>query len=269
MSVAFEPVSIGRKTAQLTITAGPVVFTIDLVGTALEFQRVGVFAFFASGGGWKTTLTLENGSSFATKAHITFHPDAGSFAPVLPGTIAGQVDVTINPGGSYMFDAELTSAAVTTGWLDITAGGPLTGYEIFRWHSSGNPDMETTVMMDTDTSSTANVLIPFDETAGFHTAIATISVGPGNPNGGYFGTIATDADGHLIAQNLYGSGGPSGRAYFAADLANLFSDHGDFSSIRGRRGFIELAAGTSAIALRFNSSGSFTSLPIARSNHQP
>jgi hypothetical protein len=128
----------------------------------------------------------------------------------------------------------------------------LNGYSVFALSTPGTEDSEGTVALDSRLSS--SVVMPYDNTRGYHTGMAlanqssspaTITIIVLDPNGVQLGSsqINLPAFGH--------------QAFFLSDR---------FPTAANQLGIFELqgAGNVTAIGLRFNPTGSFTSTPIIR-----
>jgi hypothetical protein len=146
--------------------------TSNILAFPVESQaltRIGSFAQIASGGGWKTTVTLINVSAAVVIARINFYADDGSpltlplvFPRTGSVTTSSFADVAIAANSSIVLASEAPTAAIAVGWADIQASGALSGYSIFRWRSPGLPDSEGTVPLDArlDTPPEEALIIP-------------------------------------------------------------------------------------------------------------
>jgi hypothetical protein len=153
--------------------------------TSTTLPRVGSFAQVASGGGWKTSMTLVNLSptNLAT-ASINFHANDGSPLPLplsFPQSGATITDssakLTIPPMASIVVETEAATSSVSIGWADVqSSAASLRGYAVFRLRSSGFPDLEGTVQLETGTPSSSLTLV-YDNTDGFETGFAVANLG--------------------------------------------------------------------------------------------
>ena len=219
----------------------------------------------ASGGGWKTALTLVNLMPAQNSVTVTFRNDDGLplFLPLISsqdGTspqvaTASSLERTIEPGATLLIESEASAPGATlVGWAEVRSSGPVGGFAIFRRRDQGGRDSEGTTPLESSTSS--SLLLPFDNTSGFSTGAALVNL---------------TGDAVIISARIRDAGGaqvglqavalsPYGHSSF--DVADRFS------ATRGRRGTIEFqnSAGgpVTGLGLRFSPSGSFTSVPIVR-----
>src|SRR5262249_52004723 len=111
-------------------------------------QPGGSFAHVVSGGGWKTSLTLVNVSDTNVTAHVRFFDDGGmplslslTAAHSAPLNSAAFINVAMQPKAVSVIETEKPGEAVS-GWADVYASGPLTGYAIFRQPLPGGHEAE-------------------------------------------------------------------------------------------------------------------------------
>ena len=216
----------------------------------------------ASGGGWKTSLTLINLSSAQNPVRVVFRGDDGR--PLIQPLVvtqqgnpqaasASSVDRTVESGATLLIESEAPSSSATlVGWAEVISSGPVAGFAIFRSRGPDGRDAEGTAPLETGTAS--SLVLPFDNSAGFATGVALVN-GTGDPvivtatirddNGAQIGlqAVALPAMGHT--------------SFAVADR---------FSMTSGRRGIIEFRSTTggavSGLGLRFSPFGSFTSIPV-------
>src|SRR5262249_7674123 len=115
-------------------------------------------AHVASGGGWKTTVNLQNISSGQNMVTVTFFADDGS-PLTLPFTITQQgspilstgssLNAAINPSATILTETEAPAAGPTfVGWAQVASSVPISGFGIFRQHLNGQ-DAEGTTPLET------------------------------------------------------------------------------------------------------------------------
>ncbi|MCU1237596.1 MAG: hypothetical protein JWP63_5563 [Candidatus Solibacter sp.] len=215
----------------------------------------------ASGGGWKTTLTLLNLSSSASSVTVTFQNDDG-MPLVLPliitqeGTSQPQVSsvvVRVVPAlATLLIESEAPPNSETaTGWADVASFRPFAGFAIFRQRGQDGRDSEGTAPLEG--TGLPGLILPFDNSAGFSTGIAMVNPGADRAN---LVAIVRDENGLILGQ----FGVPLiARGHTAFVVAERLA------ASKGRRGSIEFqhtGNGTvTGLGLRFSTSGSFTSVP--------
>jgi sugar lactone lactonase YvrE len=224
--------------------------------------RAGAFAHLASGGGWKTTITLVNLSSSPVPARILFHADDGT-ALTLPLTVSQQrasqvvtassLDRVINPNATLLIDTEAPqTSALLTGWADVLTSGPVNGFAIFREGSSNGTASEGTVPLQNQFQSTT--ILPYDNTGGFVMGVAIANLGASSSS--ITATIWDDSGSQLGAQPI--AIPANGHAAFVLpDKLPLTI---------GKRGVVVFqsagGSGMTYLGLRFSPFGTFTSVPI-------
>lgn len=138
----------------------------------------------ASGGGWKTTLTLINMASGSNSVKFAFRMDDGR-PLTLPLAItqrgasenatASSLDRTLDAGATLLVESEApVSAAPLVGWAEVNSSQPVAGFAIFRQRSRDGRDAEGTAALETTRGS--RLLLPFDNSAGFATAVAIVNL---------------------------------------------------------------------------------------------
>jgi hypothetical protein len=216
----------------------------------------------ASGGNWKTSLTLINLSAAQNPVKILFRGDDARplTLPLIvtqQGTplavSASSIDRTIDPGATLLIESEApASSATLVGWAQVISAGPVTGFAIFRQRGPDGRDAEGTSPLESG-GDASGLLLPFDNTAGFATGVALV-----NPTGDAVIVTATIRDDNGAQTGLQAVALPAmGHTSFVV---------GDrFSVTSGRRGVIEFSntAGgvVKGLGLRFSPFGSFTSIP--------
>ncbi len=221
--------------------------------------RVGSFAQVASGGGWKTTLTIVNLSDVAVTARLNFYADAGT-PLVLPLTLSdgshvtdSSVSLTLQPRGSGVIETEAPTTDISTGWAEVRASGFVSGYSIFRQRIGGLPDSEGTT--DLDITPGPSILFSYDNTAGFQTGVALVNLSNSDSK---IASIVRDDTGVIIGQSTLSVPALGHTSFFVS---------GNFPASASKRGTIEFSGvsdDVTGIGLRFSPSLSFTSIPIIR-----
>lgn len=137
--------------SQVTVDAAGNLYIADIGNNRIRkvelggLTRVGTFPQVASGGGWKTTLSIANLSSIGVTARLTFYTEAGTpllLPLVLPdgSRVTDSVaDLTIQPYGSATVETEASTPSADIGWADVRATGFLNGYAIFANAQPGDP----------------------------------------------------------------------------------------------------------------------------------
>ncbi len=219
--------------------------------------RIGSFAQVASGGGWKTTLTLINLSATTVNAQINLYSDSGSpiilpltFPQFGSNTSASSVNLTLTPNESIVIESNATTSSINVGWADVRATGSLNGYSIFALSLPGVPDSEGTVPLDGRLSN--SLTLPYDNTNSYQTGLALANQ---SSSAVTVTAILLDSNGIQLAStqiNLPASGHSS------------FYLQQQFSQSANQLGIIKLqsSGGITGVGLRFNPTGSFTSVPI-------
>jgi len=216
----------------------------------------------ASGGGWKTTLTLINLLTTQNSVHVVFRGDDGG-PLILPLVVTRQgapqsalvssLDRTLDPGATLLIESEApVSSATLVGWAEVTSSGPVSGFAIFRQRGQDGRDSEGTAPVES--ARTSDLVLPFDNTTGFVTGVALVNLTASAVI--VNATIRDDSGAQIGLQAV--ALPPMGHTSFAA------VDR--FSVTSGRRGIIEFqntaGGAVTGLGLRFGPSGSFTSVPV-------
>lgn len=207
----------------------------------------------ADGAGWKTTMTLVNLDTTPASFTLTFYSSDGSLLrlPIegTPGrleTISGVIPV----GGSRTILTAGTDTTLSQGWAELTSSQQVSGLGVFRQRVSGRPDQEAGVSVTTPTS---RFVLPFDNTQGFVSSMALVNTNTTIARA-VTGTPRDESGNTLLGDSV---NLPS-KGHVAFEMAQRFP------SMSGRRGSVEFVApgpDFSALGLRFNPGGAFTSLP--------
>jgi hypothetical protein len=220
-------------------------------------RRAGSFAQVASGGGWATTITLINMSGGRVGATIKFYDDNGRLMSLPLGypqsglSVVGSSEaVTIPPNGSVVIETSSDSPRALVGWADVESRGAITGYAVFSYNPPGLPASEGTVSLDT--AGLQSMVIPYDNVDGFQTGLALVN--QSTSLAGFTCTLFDDG-GAQLATFTGGLPGLGHGALFVKELFPLSSN---------RRGIIRIQTTSpfTGVVLRFNPTGTFTSVPI-------
>ena len=230
---------------------------IQQPATSTPMSRIGSFAQIASGGGWKSTMTLINLSASTVTAQINIYGDNGNAAtfplafPQFASSTAGSsLSVSVGPNDSIVIQSPSFAPSVVTGWADVLATGALNGY--LALEASSPLDSQGTVPCDTRLSM--SLLMPFDNTNGYQTGLALANQS----------SAAQTVTVTLLDQN--GAQLSSSTMNLPAYGHSSFFLNSQFSKSANQLGLIQLqgSAGVTALGLRMSPQGSFTSIPIIR-----
>jgi len=218
---------------------------------------IGSFAQVASGGGWSTSVDLINNSGSAVAARISFLADDGTplTFPITGSASSGPVtDLTIPPYTGVGLDSEATTAGVVTGWADVEASGALNVYSILRLRLPGLPQ-QADIYVRMDTSPAPSLTVPFDNTNGCVTGFALANQ---STNAATITANLLDSTGTQITSTQINLPGHGHAAFYVPQ---------QFPQSANQIGIIQFqsaAGGITGTGLRFDPSGSFTSVPIIR-----
>ena len=218
-----------------------------------QSSQVLIIPDVVDGGGWQSTIALTNSTGSPANATLTFHSDtAGGGTQIwTPAFLdASSTSGLTIPGGSTTYlHTRGTAASLTQGWAQLDADSGVIAYVIFTNRVPGKQDQDATAPA---VAGTSRILVPFDNSTGFVTAIAIV-----NP-AATAQTIAVAfrvGSGQIIQSNL-----PSVPA-----LGHMtFVLPQQFTATAGQSGLAEFFSSTgnfSLIALRFNPTLSSTAAP--------
>lgn len=254
--------------SQLTGARGVAVFTSSdgspFTALAFRFNSTAAFTtlpvFNGSGGGgttilsqiadgqaWSSTVVLINTSTSFANVQLSFQQDTigggtAPWSPSLNGSVVSQV--VVPPSGAVFLETPGTAPSLTTGYATVTGDPGIQSFAIFKQRIPGRQDQEGTA---TAFAAAPEVLVPFDNTNGNVTTAALVNTGqtqnfqvqvPGGTSGG-----------------IQVSGGAHSAFYISTPLPSSSSTESVADFTGGGIPF-------SMLALRFNSSGAFTAIPV-------
>jgi hypothetical protein len=238
---------------------GPYIFDNIKIGPP-TLVRAATLAQIASGGGWKTAITLLNPSAATTTARINFYANDGSplaLPLVFPGSISGTTSssatVTIGANASVLIESESPTPELLVGWADVEATAPLNGYSIFRFRAPDFSESEGTVPLEVGLSG--GVIIPYDNTNGYRTGVALTN--PTASTASLQLTI-TDQTGSRITSSQIDLRPFEHVAFFMTERFSQSSDLSGMLQLQNSSGAV------TGIGLRFSPTGTFTSVPPIR-----
>ncbi len=209
----------------------------------------------ADGGGWQTTIVLTNTSGSATTAGIAFFQEtvASATAPWSPPftDVNSTSSIAIPAGGTVLIHSAATASTTTVGWASVT-GTSVSAYAIFSQAVTGRPNQDGTGVA---LAATSRVLVPYDNTNGFVTAVAIANTGS------TAATITVGLENSLTSSPV--TPAPASitlpaNGHTAFNLPTLFAATTNHS---GTAEFSVSGGTISALALRFDPTGSFASAP--------
>jgi len=209
----------------------------------------GAMTHIASGGGWKTTITLVNQGTAAAPVRLNFYDDNGR--PLIltfsSGESTNTTTRTLAAGASLMLESESPAASPTlSGWAELITDGAVGGFAIFQ--SAGQ---EAVVPIESRRNGTD--VLWYDNSAGFVTSAAVV-----NPS-------AADAVIDVIVRNEAGAELGRSTLNLPGHGHTAFETYKRFPLTADIRGVIEFKAQgsnpVSVLGLRFNAN-SFTTIPV-------
>lgn len=237
---------------------------LTAAGSAAGLKRLSGFALpgdnvipqVADGGGWQTSCTFVNLDSKRLHFEVLFFTSEGGelLLPFPEVGTASAIEISLPVGESITVETTGTRETLSQGFgyiLRDDVEDALGGLCVFRQRVSGRPDFEAVIPLVSD-FITRFVLL-YDNTRGFVTTMAIA-----NPDLTSIQVSVTLRDEN--ARQLGGSTitlGPFRHEAFALPTR--------WPVTAGRRGVIEFRStgwGASALGLRFNPTGAFTSFPV-------
>lgn len=219
-----------------------------------------IFPFFASGGGWESTITLSNVFESNIGYTLRFRGINGQPAQVTFRAPDGRVTLADTIQGQLGDDSSATyvlvdSGALQTGWavLDYDGESRISGMLTFRQRVSGRPDFESSVVLGRDDET--RVYVPFDNTQGYATTLAIT-----NPS------MTDNTDLTIRFWDPSGSEIITRTIRLSAGTTIAFSLPDRYPELAGRLGQLRIestGSRLSTIALRFNPSGAFSTVPVS------
>jgi hypothetical protein len=168
------------------------------------------------------------------------------------GGVSEYSDV-IPVGGSRIIDTAGSSPVLSQGWGQVITTGSVAGTAIFRQQLNIVRDAEGAVPLNL--SGMQQFVVPFDNTVGFITAMALANQDPSQATA--VSVTLRDRNGILLG-NGFVNLAPLGRSAFV--VPTQFPVTGN---VQGIAEFSSPNVDLSALGLRYNPIGSFTSIPAA------
>ena len=207
----------------------------------------------ADGGDWQTTIILVNTGSGPAPVSLRFTQPGGTpWLLSVAGTdgVSEYSDV-IPAGGSRIIETAGSGSTLFQGWGQVITSGSVAGTAIFRQRLSAVRDAEGAVPLSL--SSIREFVLPFDNTQGFVTAMALAGQDP--LQAAAVTVTLRDQNGTFLGNGTVNLA-PLGRSAFV-----LPSQFPETANVQGVAEFSSANVDLSALGLRYNPIGSFTSMP--------
>ncbi len=243
-----------QATSSLTFS-----LTVNPAGTGAI--RSGVFSQVASGGGWKSSIYLVNGSANAVAVVLKFWSDSGNVLNLpLVVTQAGSqqtqtaasIDEIIAPNATLLVESDAQTTVSATGWVELLSTARIAGFGVLHYTSSSGAVSEATVPLET--TFTPSFLLPFDSLNGLTAGVALTNLVAAQP-ATVTATIWDESGSQVGSSSINLPAG--GHASF------LLADR--LPATTSNRGVIEFSAGStnyvSGLGLRINPAGGLTLIP--------
>jgi hypothetical protein len=218
-----------------------------------------LFPYYAAGGGWESTITLLNLFEEGIDFRLSFRGTNGQPSPVTFRDRENRIVTADRIEGRLEDDASQTivlldAGALQTGWvtLDYSGESRIGGVLTFRQRVAGRPDFESSVTLTRNDETT--VYMPFDNSQGFATSLAITN--PSDSDTTNLTLRFWDASGsELITRDIRLS--PGTTVAFALPQ--------QYTELNGRSGQLRIQGSANrlaVLALRFNPSGAFSTVPV-------
>ena len=225
-----------------------------------KIDNARIFPFWAGGGGWESTITLINVFESDIGYRLSFYAASGQPAVVSYRTADGRVTAANTIQGDLPDDSSavfvlVDTGSLQTGWarLDYDGESRIGGVLTFRQRVAGRPDFESSVTLTREDETP--VYLPFDNTLGAVTSLAITN--PSSSDNTDLQLRFWDSSGREITTR---------NITLSAGTTTAFSIPDQFPELVGRSGQLRIQGSSgslSTLALRFNSSGSFSTVPVA------
>ena len=234
-----------------------------LAGAGIQtLSRAGIFPHIASGAGWTSSIYLYNTTSADVAVVLNVHGDDGTPVAVpllVPRSgnaqpqSASTLSETIGANGVLLVRSPALASTGLTGWVDVLSNGTVSGYESFQYTTPAGVAYEASVALNT--AGAASLLLPFDNTNGYQTAVALA-----NRNASATATLTAV---------VYAEDGSQLPVFFSQTLAagghTAFLVLDQLPLTMNVRGMIEVSAGgggsIAGLGLRVDASGGIGSIP--------
>jgi len=244
-------------------TSAVLVDDVRVVDPTNTLTRAGVIPQLASGGGWRTRIVISNIDTVPVQVSARFWNDQGEpYRLILsfpqpdhgPNTIASEANKTLNVHESFVIDWQQPTSSPQIGWAEILTDGRVGAFATFHNQQSTDSAAEASVTMLTPTQS--SLLIPFDQTSGYGTALAIVNGTPLSATS--LSATLSDDTGNVIWQQ------PS-LATIPANGHVAFSLGDVLKASTGNRGVVEIQSSMGPIGaavLSFGPLNTLTSTPV-------
>lgn len=239
-----------------------------IVGRAILDVTSGSLSQLASGGGWKTTITITNSGDASVEATLNFFADSGApltlpisspaISILYPGATetASTFQFSVKAHGTTVLETELPGQSAQAGWAQLIAGSTVSASAVFRLNQATGPQ-EAVVPLETRNGS---FVLPFDNT-GFATGVAVANLAPIPAS---IPVTVWDESGALLGHDTIRLP-PHGHTSFVLADANHSANLSKLTA--NRRGMVEFdrppLGQISVIGIRACPTGAFTSIPVA------
>ena len=236
-------------------------FALAVSPLAAQSTETSIIPQIADGGAWQTTLVVANTTTTSATASFSFYQETSGGATeawnlAFLETVSTQ-NFTLAPGATLFLHTLGTASSTAVGWAQLQAPAGVVCYAIFTERVPGRADQDGTAQA---AASTTRVLVPFDNSSELVTSIALAN--PSNASESVLVSIQTQT-GSITQQT----------PLTIPALGHMaFTFPQQFPATSGQRGLAEFYTANgalSAIALRFNPTGAFTTAPVYPESGSP
>ncbi|MDR3718694.1 MAG: hypothetical protein P4K98_07820 [Bryobacteraceae bacterium] len=221
--------------------------------------RIGEFSQIASGGGWETTLYIENPTALTVHPSLAFWADTGaalSLSVAANGSpnysLLSTIAPTIAPYATYTLRTQAASTNALSGWVEVTGTAELRGYGVFHYTSPYGAQSEGTIPLEAGAQT--SFVLPYDATSGFGMGVALTNLS--TTQSVSVQATAINQDGVNIGSQIVGIP-PNGHSSFQLTVL--------IPATVSTTGMVQLTcnsgSGVTGLGLRVSPQGGFTSVP--------
>ncbi len=234
-----------------SVSVGGVSFNIEQAAAAVDgATAAGFLAQIASGGGWKTTITLVNSGAAAVQTRLNFFANGGealAFPLTFPKTrpagslSAATLDRTLAPGSELVMETTgPDSQTALVGWAQLLATGNVSGFAVFR-----NEALKWEAVVPLDARAETAYTLAFDNTEKIATGLAVANLSASSAD---IAVAFRDDKGAALGTSKI-TLAPHGHSSFMLDPAADSNSPDRAAVTRGKRGTATFAASAGQIGV--------------------
>ena len=255
VTVAPTGLAAGPHTDNIVLTSNANTPLLIPVTLTIQPPAVQTIPRVVDGVGARTSITLVNHDTAPANYSMQFYDPSGT--PLNINLAAGSSSLagSIPVGGVATILTAGQASPPIAGWGLLTTQNQIAGFGVYQQTETGKPTQEAG--MPLNLGGLRHFLLPFDNSNGFSTSLAITNISGSQTANAT--AIVHDSSGNVLNQ---------GSLAIAANGQASFATASQFPGSANIRGVLELTSDqdVSAVAFRFNPTGSFTSfdvLPLA------